>query len=570
MLEKVDLTKKMPKDEYKAKMPQLEARLGQLQRQCKELKIPVIIVFEGFGASGKGVQIGRLIQSMDPRGFQVYPIKNETEEERMHPFLWRFWTKTPERGRIAIFDGSWYRRVLIDRFEKRTKAKELPGAFHSINSFEEQLADDGNVIIKLFLDIDRKEQKKRFDKLAENKETAWRVTQGDLERNARYDEYAAMMEDMLFSTDKDYAPWTIIESTDRRFATVKIYTTVIKAMADQIEKVLQQNAEKPAPVPEGRTGGLDAAAVAREADRELRELQVSILSKADLSLKYTREEYKKKLEKLHLQQTGHILFISTDDDFICLRTDFQHKCRISQSQHLVTEFLTELPESSAKASPEAVCSAPCQSLIENNCIRLPVNATFYPPPRSSGLSVPHRSHYSGHFTVVCLIKTAQEPGTYIYAVDLRSPAGRFFMQISAARRGGCKLILPDARSAVFFLNICHVTVPFSSAGVLKPTANVLLSDGRPSCGARGYPVDPAFMLPCILAAGSMLPVHPCSSRIHAANVSAQPVQLCRKRVYTAHGKSGRVERHQHGHLYTDLHFIVRAVPEKQIKSVRSD
>ena len=299
MLEKVDLTKKMSKDEYKAKMPQLEVRLGQLQRQCKELKIPVIIVFEGFGASGKGVQIGRLIQSMDPRGFRVYPIKNETEEERMHPFLWRFWTKTPERGRIAIFDGSWYRRVLIDRFEKRTKAKDLPGAFHSINSFEEQLSADGNVIIKLFLDIDKKEQKKRFDKLGKNKETAWRVTQGDLERNARYDEYASMMEDMLFSTDKDYAPWTIIESTDRRFATVKIYTTVIKAMADQIEKVRRENAEKTSAEKEERKeGGIDAAEIAREADRDLRELQVSILSKADLSLKYTREEYNEKLDKL--------------------------------------------------------------------------------------------------------------------------------------------------------------------------------------------------------------------------------------------------------------------------------
>ena len=130
MLEKVDLTKKMSKDEYKAKMPQLEVHLGQLQRQCKELKIPVIIVFEGFGASGKGVQIGRLIQSMDPRGFRVYPIKNETEEERMHPFLWRFWTKTPERGRIAIFDGSWYRRVLIDPFENKGEGSSRRFPFH--------------------------------------------------------------------------------------------------------------------------------------------------------------------------------------------------------------------------------------------------------------------------------------------------------------------------------------------------------------------------------------------------------------------------------------------------------
>lgn len=287
MLEKVDLTKKISKEEYKEKMPQLEAKLGRLQRECKALGIPILIVFEGFGASGKGLQIGRLIQSMDPRGFEVHPIKNETEEERMHPFMWRFWTKTPARGRISIFDGSWYRRVLIDRFEKRTKNKELADAFHSINSFEEQLADDGNLIIKLFLDINKKEQKKRFEKLEKNKETAWRVTQGDKERNVRYDEYAAMMEDMLFKTDTEYAPWTIIESMDKRFATVKIYTTVINTMADRIEKVRREQADREK---EGQTVPCEG--------EEMKELQVSILSKADLSLQYTKEEYKKKLDKL--------------------------------------------------------------------------------------------------------------------------------------------------------------------------------------------------------------------------------------------------------------------------------
>ncbi len=285
MLENVDLTKKVCKEEYKEKMTQLEAELGRLQRVCKALEIPIMIVFEGFGAAGKGLQIGRLIQSMDPRGFEVYPIKNETEEEQMHPFMWRFWTKTPAKGRIVIFDGSWYRRVLIDRFEKRTKSKDLPDIFHSINSFEEQLAEDGTLIIKLFLHIDKKEQKKRFEKLEKNKETAWRVTQGDKERNARYDEYAAMMEDMLFKTDTDYAPWTIIESMDKRFATLKIYMTVIKAMADQIERV---KIEK-----EGNT-----QAAASQIDGEMRGGQVSILSKADLSLSYTRNEYKEKLDKL--------------------------------------------------------------------------------------------------------------------------------------------------------------------------------------------------------------------------------------------------------------------------------
>ena len=303
MLEKDDLTKKLSKEEYKEKMPQLEARLGRLQRECKALGIPIMIVFEGFGASGKGLQIGRLIQSMDPRGFEVHPIKNETEEERMHPFMWRFWTKTPAKGRIAIYDGSWYRRVLIDRFEKRTKNKELADVFHSINSFEEQLAEDGTLIIKLLLDIDKKEQKKRFDKLEKNKETAWRVTQGDKERNVHYDEYAAMMEDVLFKTDTDYAPWTIIESMDKRFATLKIYTTVIKAMADQIEKLQKEKEEKEAKKladSESAAGGeTDAVAeIAKEADEEMKDLQVSILSKADLSLHYTREEYKEKLDKL--------------------------------------------------------------------------------------------------------------------------------------------------------------------------------------------------------------------------------------------------------------------------------
>ena len=160
MLEKVDLSKKMTKEEYKEKMPVLESRLGELQRQCKSLNIPVMVVFEGFGAAGKGVQIGRLIQSLDPRGFEVHAIQRESEEEKMHPFLWRFWTKTPAKGRIAVFDGSWYRRVLIDRFEKRTKKGELSDAYHSICSFEKQLTDDGCVLIKLFLDISKKEQKK--------------------------------------------------------------------------------------------------------------------------------------------------------------------------------------------------------------------------------------------------------------------------------------------------------------------------------------------------------------------------------------------------------------------------
>ena len=299
MLEKVDLSKKMTKEEYKEKMPVLESRLGELQRQCKSLNIPVMVVFEGFGAAGKGVQIGRLIQSLDPRGFEVHAIQRESEEEKMHPFLWRFWTKTPAKGRIAVFDGSWYRRVLIDRFEKRTKKGELSDAYHSICSFEKQLTDDGCVLIKLFLDISKKEQKKRFQKLLENKETAWRVSKGDLERNQRYDDYQAIMEEMLQRTDTDYAPWMIVEAMDKRYAEVKIYSAVIRALARQVEKVSHEKAEAEAlkaVLPMDET--VRAAAAAEEAARNVSDLQESVLTKADLTLSYTKEEYKKRLKKL--------------------------------------------------------------------------------------------------------------------------------------------------------------------------------------------------------------------------------------------------------------------------------
>ncbi len=189
MLEKIDLSRAVEKEVYKQVQEEEGTKLGQLQRRLKEAGIPVLILFEGMGAAGKGTQINRLIQTLDPRGFDVYASNRPTEEENLRPFLWKFWTVTPENGRIAIYDRSWYRKVLIDRFDKITKKKELPEAFRDICCFEKQLTDGGAVIIKLFLYISREEQKKRFKKLEKSVETKWHVSQGDWERNRRYDEY---------------------------------------------------------------------------------------------------------------------------------------------------------------------------------------------------------------------------------------------------------------------------------------------------------------------------------------------------------------------------------------------
>ncbi len=294
MLDKLDLTKSLGKTEYKEKMAELEPKLGKLQRECRNLGIPVMIAFEGYGASGKGVQIGELIKALDPRGFEVYAVKNESEEERMHPFMWRFWTKMPAKGRIAIYDSSWYRKVLIDRFDKKTKKEELADAYRSICSFEEQLSADGMVIIKIFLAIDKKSQKKRFEKLLSSKETAWRVSEGDLKRNKKFGKYQEMNEEMLTRTDTEYAPWNVVEAVDRRFATAKIYAIVAQILAEKVEEAKR------------RTGGRTTAAGCKSDLKKDTHFRDSVLGKADLSLTYTKEEYKerlevlqKKMEKLH-------------------------------------------------------------------------------------------------------------------------------------------------------------------------------------------------------------------------------------------------------------------------------
>ncbi len=286
MLEKLDLTKRLEKEEYKKKMEVLEPRLGELQRKCREMGIPVMIAFEGYDAAGKGLQIGKLIRALDPRGFEVYTVKKETEEERLHPFLWRFWTKLPGKGRISIYDGSWYRKVLEDRFEGRTKEEDIPKAFQSIRSFEEQLAADGMVMIKIFLAIDKKEQKKRFQKLQRSKETAWRVSKMDLKRNEKFEQYTGMNEEMLAQTDTDYAPWNIVEASDKKFATAKIYAAVIQAMGNKIKEEEDKRAAQETS---------EASEAAEESDKELGE---SILARVDLSLCYTKEEYKEQLKRL--------------------------------------------------------------------------------------------------------------------------------------------------------------------------------------------------------------------------------------------------------------------------------
>lgn len=285
MLEKIDLSKTMDKKEYKKRMEVLKPKLARLQRELKSCNVPVMIVFEGFGGAGKGTQINHLIEPMDPRGFTVYSTQAETQEEQYHPFLWRFWNKTPEKGRIAIFDRSWYGKLLVERYEKKTHKKDIPGVLEDIENFEKQLTDDGTLLIKFFLAISEKEQGKRFDKLLSKEETSWRVSKADKDRNKHYEEYARMADEMLTRTDTEYAPWTIIEAHDERYAAVKILTTVVEAFEERYEK---EQITQPRQI-DGKFGQND--------------LKESVLKKVDLSKRLDRETYEKKLDELQKKLT---------------------------------------------------------------------------------------------------------------------------------------------------------------------------------------------------------------------------------------------------------------------------
>jgi polyphosphate kinase 2 (PPK2 family) len=280
MIREIELSRKITKAEYKKKMKSLEVRLGALQRRARELGIPVVIVFEGWDAAGKGTLINKLLLAMDPRGFTVHPTNPPNEEERLRPFLWRFWTKTPAKGKIAIFDRSWYGRVIVERVDKLVPKKVWQKAYNEIISFERQLADDGTVVLKFFLHISPKEQKKRFKKLQSNTSTKWKVTRDDWKRHRQYDKYLKAIEQALAQTDTEFAPWTIVEAHDWRFAAIKVFSTV----CDGLERHCRENEKK------------KSRARAKPGIR-LEDIASSILDRIDLSLSLTRAQYAASLKK---------------------------------------------------------------------------------------------------------------------------------------------------------------------------------------------------------------------------------------------------------------------------------
>ncbi|HKC13599.1 MAG TPA: hypothetical protein VKI41_16355, partial [Vicinamibacteria bacterium] len=211
---------------------------------------------------GKGSVIQRLTGRLDPRAFRAYPASPPSELERRYHWLWRYQTRLPEDGHMALFDRSWYGRVLVERVEKVVKKRVWREAYEQINAFERWLADDGQVLVKFFFHISRAEQARRLKEMKKDPLRRWKVAKEDWRRNRHYDQWVEAVEEMLTRTDTPHAPWTIVEATDARWARVKVFETLIRRM----EETLGRRQETPGAV--SRTRLAEEATRAERARRE--------------------------------------------------------------------------------------------------------------------------------------------------------------------------------------------------------------------------------------------------------------------------------------------------------------
>jgi polyphosphate kinase 2 (PPK2 family) len=244
LLETVDLKRSLSRAEYKRLMPPLQERLRGLQYALKEAELATVVLFEGWDAAGKSSMVKRIAERLDPRAFRAWPGAPPSELEQRYHWLGRYQVRLPEDGHVAIFDHSWSGRVLVERVEKLVKKKAWQRGYEQINEFERWLADDGQVLVKFWMHISRKEQRRRLQKMEQDSFERWKVSREDWRRNRRYDVWAGAVEDMLAKTDTPHAPWTLVEAEDARHARVRVFDTLVRAM----EAALKRREEAPAAV----------------------------------------------------------------------------------------------------------------------------------------------------------------------------------------------------------------------------------------------------------------------------------------------------------------------------------
>lgn len=239
-LSKVEFPEPMERSLYKKALKERQESIHELVHEVHSKQIPVVMVFCGWDAAGKGGCIKRLVQSIDPRGYEVIPIAAPTKLELSHHYLWRFWKEMPPKGKITIFDRSWYGRVLVERVEGLCSNKEWQRAFQEIREMEEHLGDFGTAIIKFWLHIDRQTQLERFEARQENPLKRWKITDEDWRNREKWDRYEESVNEMLDKTHTDNAPWTIVPANCKMRARIKTLDTVVDTLSRFVKKPIHK------------------------------------------------------------------------------------------------------------------------------------------------------------------------------------------------------------------------------------------------------------------------------------------------------------------------------------------
>lgn len=231
VLSQLDHTLRLSDKAYDRHVENLQGKLNRMVRKLGDAGRSAILVFEGPDAAGKGGAIRRLIGCLDARHYQVTSVAAPTDEERAHPYLWRFWRNLPRLGRVTIYDRSWYGRVLVERLEGFATAEEWGRAYAEINAFEEQLVEFGIVVAKFWLAVSPKEQLRRFKDRELTPYKQYKITEEDWRNRKKWRAYEGAACDMIERTSTEIAPWTLVEADDKNWARVKVLSTVAKRLA---------------------------------------------------------------------------------------------------------------------------------------------------------------------------------------------------------------------------------------------------------------------------------------------------------------------------------------------------
>ncbi len=236
LLKDIPLDKELTDEEYKTRLKKLQKELSHLHNEIYIRKIPVIIAYEGWDAAGKGGNIKRITGALDPRGYTVHPIASPEPHEKARHYLWRFWNRLPKTGHIAIFDRTWYGRVMVERLEGFCSENDWQRAYNEMNEFEKELADWGAVVIKFWVQIDSDTQLARFTDRQNNPDKQWKITDEDWRNREKWDLYEGAINEMIQKTSTTYAPWYILESVDKKYARIKALEIVVEQLKKACDK----------------------------------------------------------------------------------------------------------------------------------------------------------------------------------------------------------------------------------------------------------------------------------------------------------------------------------------------